>query len=339
VFAIIGSGFGLYGYLPALIECCAEDIVLPTRYRPAFHARPELQRFSGRVAFECDEAAALDHAGGAVIAQRPVDQPAWVSQCLRRPNIQQLILEKPLAPSPTASANVLDVLLRSKRAFRIGYVFRHTPWGKCFLRAVSATGGRGRISIRWTFMAHHFRHGLQNWKRFNSSGGGAIRFYGIQMIALAAEAGFKDVVISRAAGRSPEEIDRWTATFAGRGLAECDVAIDTRSRTSGFRVRQRGDPTANANVFADLSDPLEAPPGTGSHLPGDLDRRVGLLGQLCRSVRDGSTDEYQWYGTTIRLWRRIEDDTHFELAPKTTQCLKSRVTRTRRSLLTQNLPS
>ena len=49
MFAIRGSGFGLYGYLPALVGC-GRRVVLPERYRARFAERPELAPFANEVA-------------------------------------------------------------------------------------------------------------------------------------------------------------------------------------------------------------------------------------------------------------------------------------------------
>ena len=48
-FTILGSGFGLYGYLPALLDL-GHMVTLPTRYQAVVAGRPELSRFMSRVA-------------------------------------------------------------------------------------------------------------------------------------------------------------------------------------------------------------------------------------------------------------------------------------------------
>jgi len=103
-FAIIGSGFGLYGYLPALVDACAQRIVLPERYRLRLDERPELASFADDVQWQAMEDGALDHATGVVLASRPTDQVQWISQCLARSGIERLLLEKPLANSPARAA-------------------------------------------------------------------------------------------------------------------------------------------------------------------------------------------------------------------------------------------
>lgn len=315
MFGIIGSGFGLYGYLPALLKAFDEEILLPVRYAATFASRPELQAYSHRVRFASDEDEVLDRVSGAVIAQRAVDQPEWIARCLRRAQIQRLVLEKPLAATPDSAAAVLRLLYSSNRSFRVGYLFRFTGWGRRFLKALASLDGQRRVSIEWRFRAHHFLHDMESWKRMNSRGGGVVRFFGIQVIALLAEAGFDRVVWSRVAGHSAEEIDRWTATLAGRTLPECDIILDTRSAERLFRVSQPSDSLGTGVAFADLNDPFESILQEGGAPEGGLDRRVGLLAELCGSLCSSGAVHYQMYDATIELWREIELKTRFEQTP------------------------
>ena len=110
--AILGSGFGLYGYLPALIDGCAERVVLPERYRTRFCERPELARFTSNVQWRHNETKVLDCASGVVLALQPNNQSEWIPQCLARTNIERLLLEKPLAQSPKIAIDLFNELYR-----------------------------------------------------------------------------------------------------------------------------------------------------------------------------------------------------------------------------------
>lgn len=310
MFAILGSGFGLYGYLPALVDVCHQRVVLPERYRGRLAQRPELSRFIGRVEWAVDEDAAVAHAQGLVVAMRPIDQGNWVRHALGLSNIKCLLLEKPLAQSPEASASVLDDLIKSSKRFALGYTFRHTGWGGNILRLRDMANEPSMFSLHWAFMAHHYRHGLENWKRFTASGGGAIRFYGIHLIALLAEIGYRDVEVSRAFGGSPDEIDKWSAMFVGPDLPDFGVTIDTCSDVEHFRLEQvplyRG---RAATLWANFGDPFQINEDAVQR-PHD-DQRVPVLAQLCRSLLadDPDSGPYQWYEETIKLWQRVEDNT------------------------------
>lgn len=301
MFAILGSGFGLYGYLPALIGI-GERVVLPERYRDRFNSRPELEPFASRILWAHTEAEALASADGVVLALRPSDQFEWVPRCLACGQIARLILEKPLAPTPEQAVSLLDQLGGSGRTFRIGYTFRYTDWAQK-LRSLVSTAGLSIITIHWNFLAHHFRHDLQNWKRSSAQGGGALRFYGIQFIALLAEFGYREVTVSSGFGAGLDEIERWAATFTGQGLPPCLVGIDTRAASSEFRIGIEKDKVSGQQLVIQR-DPFDS--GNDNFALQGLDRRVDILTQLGRSLWQADAGEYEWYGATVALWQAVE---------------------------------
>ncbi len=309
MFAILGSGFGLYGYLPALINL-GERVVLPERYRDRFNSRPELAPFASQVQWSLTEEEALARADGVVLALRPSDQYEWVPRCLARSEISRLILEKPLAPAPDGAAFVLDKLIGSGKAFRIGYTFRYTDWA-LKLRGLVETKGVATFAIHWNFLAHHFRHDLYNWKRSTAQGGGAIRFYGIQVIALLAELGYREVTFSTGFGAEVEEIERWRATFTGNDLPICHVGIDTRSVSTEFRIGIDVDKGLGQDLVVQ-KDPFDS--SYDEFALKGLDQRVDILTQLGQSLGQAETNIYDWYGATVVLWRAVESKLQFKPA-------------------------
>lgn len=298
LFAIFGSGFGLYGYLPALIAC-GQRVLLLNRYRACLNARSELDSYVSQVEWEIDEYTALKRVTGIVIALHPSLQLEWVSHCLMQSNLQYLLLEKPLAPSPKSAIAVLDNLLCSGKDFRIGYIFRYTAWGKQLLATLGCVNDIHKLSIQWFFEAHHFCQNIQTWKRSHRAGGGVIRFYGIHVIALLAEIGYSDVTVSRMIGLLADECEKWQATFIGTGLPQCDIVIDSRASMNQFQVIQ------NSHSI-DLRDPFDL----GNHAGSLLDQRVPVLHQLCHSLCE--PNPYAWYTATLQLWLVVENKTIFE---------------------------
>jgi predicted dehydrogenase len=301
MFAILGSGFGLYGYLPALVAE-GERVSLPQRYRARLMSRAELAHYDEVVQWFRDEREALAHADAAVIALRPSDQVDWIARCLAGDGVRRLLLEKPLAPSPGSAATVLADLICAGVPFRIGYTFRYTAWASS-LREFVAARPSGRLTVEWRFLAHHYRHDLHNWKRFTSQGGGAVRFYGIQLIAFLAEVGYAEVVDSLVAGRDPDDAECWRAVFSGAGLPRCEVVVDARSSQNSFAIRHAADDGSGTPLFAG-DDPFSSPDvGAGE----GIDRRVPILAAHIRSLaHDG--DRYVVLCQAInRLWQDVED--------------------------------
>jgi predicted dehydrogenase len=292
--SIFGSGFGLYGYLPAIIDGCGERVVLPERYRRKLLSRRDVGRFADMVEWVRDEAEALDRGDALIVTQRPSDQVRWVDDCLRRESIARLLLEKPLAPDPEAARLLLDRLERHRKRLRVGYIFRYLPWGRSLLAQRARGDLSAPIDIRWLFRAHHYAVDLDNWKRRVSMGGGAQRFFGIQLIALLAELGYSDVLRSATAAAQPDEAERWTATFAGSGLPDANIVLDSNSAVAQFSVRSSTRVVEIADPFAELAS------------MGEIDRRVELLTELCRDFLSQAVGHPEWYRRSIDLWSAAE---------------------------------
>lgn len=326
----MGAGFGLYGYLPALVKGLGQPVVLPREYRAEVEARAELRNCLSRIEWAESTASAIASSDGVIVAVPPLLQPSIVKDCLRAGRPKRLVLEKPLATTPSASIELLAALRSSKLQFRIGYNLRFTAWFANLQRAMALVDGQ--LAIGWKFMAHHFQHDLSNWKRKESEGGGVLRFYGIHLIALLAELGYREISISRILG-GRDEPERWCAQFVGHELPPCRIEVDSKSRTPAFTIkvenadrREQGDgvavvqapaePTSpvgcearqvvhsNLSLIVDLQDPFDR------EVPNDLtlghDRRVGVLTRLLRTFEDEDLRHVELYESVNTLWSLVE---------------------------------
>ena len=299
-FAIFGSGFGLYGYLPALVTGCDQTVYLPERYRVLLEKREDVRRFGDIVKWSLDEKAALAEVDAVVIAKRPADQANWIRECASKPNIRALLLEKPLAPSPKAASDALGLLGMSGKRYRIAYNFRFTPWAQVLKRQLRSAAPTGNLNIDWQFRAHHYAHDLRNWKRFVSLGGGALRFFGIHLVGLLAEFGFDTLVSSSASASAPDECEIWSAVFIGPNLPKCRVEVHSNAARRRFSVDWTG-PELAVERLVHLDDPFEANVDESG-----FDRRVGILTEVCRDLIDCPTLAYPWYRQSVRLWDMAE---------------------------------
>ncbi len=296
MFTILGSGFGSYGYLPALVEE-GFDVAMPIRYRSALAGRPELTEYLRQVVWCSDVDDALARSTGVVIALRPEDQAAWIPRLTALSNIQQLILEKPVAPTPESSIASLTAIEAAGKRYRVGYTFRFTPWAERFRSAL--TGSADSVSFEWEFLAHHYRADLANWKRFSSHGGGAVRFYGIHAIALLSELGYDDVAASSTTGASSDEAERWEATFTGRNVCPCALNIGSREPSTQFRIAAYDG--QEATTIADQPDPFSP----ADSVQGQ-DARVGVLRRLCGSFSEADDGHAERHKAILALWAAVE---------------------------------
>jgi predicted dehydrogenase len=291
--AILGSGFGLYGYLPALLaQRCR--VLLPERYRAVVEGRAELSGLAAKIGWVADEREAIDLADALVVARRPADQADMLTEILHKPRLKRLLLEKPLAQNPAVAAKLQDRIEASGKIIRMGYTFGFTGWGQNLIARAGASNGDMRI--RWTFRANHYAADRPTWKRFDAQGGGALRFYGIQLIGLLAKLGFDTVLASDVTSTYSNEVESWRAKLASNEGSHCDLEVDSNSEQTGFFV--------DAHSFAtSLPDPFAEQPA------GAQDRRVPVLSSLCREMLTSQETPHLWYARTIALWRAIEDAT------------------------------
>lgn len=294
---ILGSGFGLYGYLPAILDC-GQQVVLPRRYRSLLESRNDVRHLESQVHWCEDEDFALRSADTVILARRPSDQMQLCRICLQSPNVLRIILEKPLAPDPGSANVMMSDLTKSGKRFRIGYTFRYTHWGHA-LKEWSKSGETGdSLLIEWKFRATHYASNLVSWKRLVSRGGGAIRFYGIHLIALLAELGYNDVSQSLARSCKDDEVSDWSALLTGPRLPKCIINIHSNSEDECFSISD------DKTLCTRLNHPFN-----GHYQKNVLDGRIPALTHLCTDLLFGKLLYYPWYAKTVRLWQLVEDRT------------------------------
>lgn len=312
-FAILGSGFGLYGYLPALISGCDKQVYLPERYRAKLRERTDVRHFEDIVRWRSDDEAILEEVDAVVISRRPRDQEQLIRRCVQIPHIQALIIEKPLGMTPGSALAVLDALEASRKSYRIAYIFRYMPWTAQLRQALQSHDASDPIRIVWRFRAHHYAHRLRNWKRQVSEGGGALRFFGIQLIGLLAEIGYRDVANSQFTSSRQNECEAWSAEFGGERLPRCRVDVETNSAEERFLVEFTESQSGSGRMI-DLDDPFQQCAQIGG-----LDRRVAILTELCRELIDGRDTVHGWYRRSLTLWSECERHLGREYATWTAQ--------------------
>lgn len=300
--AILGSGFGLYGYVPALAKSHpGTPLILEAAYEPVFSQRQELQEYLPGIKWTNTREDALAAANLVVIALRPEDQWTWGQSLSAYPNITQVLLEKPLAPTPRQSDNLLSLLHQDGKKVRVGYNFLFTSWGQELILKPSVTEAKP-MKISWSFRAHHFLHSLDTWKKSHMRGGGVLRFYGIHIIAMLAALGYDQVVASEMIHEHDPDIPyRWLAIFKGSGLAECHVDVDSNAMSQAFSITQSW--AGGDHALCKLAHPFEqAEPRQDS-----LDVRVDVVAQLCMTFHDKHDALWSMrYQKTNSLWEKIE---------------------------------
>lgn len=300
IYTIIGSGFGLYGYLPALANQLGMKVVLPLSYKEKVLARPELFKTLNHIEWVKDQNTALNIANGLVVATTPKIQSESIKHYLAFSNIQRILIEKPIAITPQQSVQLLAQLDESKKKYAIGYTFLYLSWQKSLLWPTELGP---TIELNWSFMAHHFQHDVHNWKRFHSEGGGVLRFYGIHLLAMLVLRGYNSVKSSSLKGLNKNEPEQWTATFSGHNLPDCLVKVDCRSMAQHFQIGQSG----HDNLILTLANPFAL-----DNLNNGDDSRVSSIASGIKALDDDTLDLSFIYKQTNLLWSLVEEKSNYD---------------------------
>ena len=125
-FLIIGSGFGIYGYLPAIYKN-SKKIFLNIKYKKKIEKRIELIRYLERVTWYFDIKDINNKIDYVIIAQNPKKQFLITKKILRFLKPKHLFLEKPLCHSPNKSLNFVKFLEKQYVLYTL-----KTSQKKCF---------------------------------------------------------------------------------------------------------------------------------------------------------------------------------------------------------------
>jgi predicted dehydrogenase len=299
VFTIVGGGFGLYGYLPAILNVTSDRVVLlAEKYRKVIESRPELSCCLGSIEWCPSITEALSAASGAVIAVPPLAQKELVGNILSIRKIKKLIIEKPICPEPNDSISLTSALMAQSKHYRVGYTFLYTDW----YRELQADLWQpaAQLYINWSFKADHFTRDKDTWKRYHSLGGGVMRFYGIQVLAVLASLGYSQVACSQLFARFPDQPEAWVARFSGTDVPPCVVCIDTNSNQNDFRIEVSENSAKVRFIHANTS------PFMNNKNADNQDSRVEILERLIYSMDYDDEHYVTLYNATNALWANAE---------------------------------
>ena len=187
---IYGSGFGLYGYLPAIYKFSTK-IFLNKKYRVFFNSRSELAKFKSRIVWYENINNTIHKIDYLVIAKRPSDQSRIIKSLLRKNNkIKHFFLEKPISSTPKKTINLLKILYTKKINFSVGFLFEYTSWAKLIKKHLSIKK-KNKIFIKWNILKKI--NSTKSWKYNFNEGGGLLRYYGIHLIKLFSDFNFDNI--------------------------------------------------------------------------------------------------------------------------------------------------
>ena len=263
--SVLGSGFGIYGYLPAACSLGWEVTTL-TRYRERIFGRRELLNYFHSVKFVNSETELFDLEFPLVFARTPELQYEFLANNLKpTAKLSHLFLEKPLTNSISNSEFVLNLLRNSKKSFSIGYLFQYTQWFMDLSNLLTKPGRE--LIFNWRIPITN-----SEWKNSQVSGGGVYSFFLVHFVPLLTKLGF------RISDLETKYMNRkFTLKSLGHNYVEINAEIVKRDFRFELLIDKMPKPLFQAQT------PFGMKP-----LAGTPDPRIDALKRYLKSSLDGS---------------------------------------------------
>ena len=173
---ILGSGFGVYGYLPAVCKNLWTPIILEkNRYK--IEARPELFQHKDRITYVDNEKTLIESSHSLIIATTHTYQTEFL-KLNNLKNINHLYLEKPISPTLKDYFELIQYLKLNKTKFSVAYLFIYSSW---YLGLKKLLQSEKSIDVAFNWSVKKIE---STWKNSMIYGGGLLYFYGIHFLAL-----------------------------------------------------------------------------------------------------------------------------------------------------------
>lgn len=284
--AVLGSGFGLYGHLPALVGLGCSVGTL-ARYRPLLEERIELRDLAGRVRWLEHEDAVLD-AEVVVLARRPADNAAVVDTLARRGWKGQLVLEKPVGPDPMQAQALSARLDRAGWRWSVPYLFLFCDWFQELRRAVQAPQGCA-ARIVWR---HAQSPAVRSWKQQPAEGGGALAFYFIHALAVAEAILPEATQTIRCTRNAAGNVNLGMSSTRGASSLHTELSVTASPAEPSFEVQ------VAESVLMRHTSPFGRVPARGCSDP-----RIPVLAQFYEHVVFGAQPQSSAFHARIhQLW-------------------------------------
>ena len=281
-FLIIGSGFGIYGYLPAVYKF-TKKIYLNIKYKKKFINRLELKKFSDKIVWYNNIRIIIDDIDHVVIAKQPKDQFKIVKEIYLKKKIKHFFLEKPLDINPKKSNNFLKFLKKNKLNYSLGLLFRYLRW----YNYIKLNRRSTNFTINWDIKK---RKKNNKWKYNSKQGGGLLKFYGIHFLYLLID--LKYIKIKKYFFKK----NSLKLSFLNTSKFNIDINIKF-AKNDNFEIK-----TENKTFFKSVN------PFSKKILRNKIDPRVSVLQKYLKQNLNNYKNYYKDDIKLIRLWSKLENE-------------------------------
>ena len=280
-FLIIGSGFGIYGYLPAIYKN-SKKIFLNIKYKKKIEKRIELIKFLKKVIWYIDIKEINNNIDYVVIAQNPKNQFLITKRILNLLKPKHLFLEKPISNTPDTSLNFVQFLEKKKIKFSVGYLFKYLSWYQYIKKKLSHNQ---IFKISWK-IKYNKKNNL--WKTNHDDGGGLIRFYSIHFLRL-----FYDLNLTEIHKVS---LNKKFCKFILKDQKKNEFFLEVEyAQINQFYIRH------NKNYILRSLNPFM------KNIKKNNDPRVNIIKAYLKEVFENFKIDYRYEKKFINFWKIIEN--------------------------------
>jgi len=293
---LYGNGFALDVYLPALIKLGIKKILIDKNQIFNKNKTNILNKYKDYIEYFKDKNYRDKLIDYTILAVSPSKQYNLLLDHNFFEHTKTLILEKPLASSPIKALEILKKLEQRNSKYIINYSFRYTLWFRNISEYIKILPKNIELFFIWKFMARHFIHERKTWKRLHSEGGGAIRFYGIHLIAILSDIGYLEVQKAINYSEKSSYLSSFSCSFKStQKLPKCKILINSKSMVNEFSCYYIKD---NKKIsLLSLQEPF--PKDFGDLLE---DPRVEITNRLINEKNFNYSNF-----NVVKLWKDIED--------------------------------
>lgn len=296
MYTIIGKGFGLYGYLPAIIMN-GSDLILSDEYKSNIQKRGDINKFINSIQWTKSIKEAIYLSDDIILAIPPKEQFKFLLENEKLISDKTIFLEKPIACSPKQSSILLKFLEEKKIKFNVNYSFIYLDWFKKLYNKINSLSSNFNIKINWEFKAHFIKTNVTNWKSDSQSGGGIIRFYGIHLIAILTALEYENYKIIKLKNNTKTIIFK----IKNVNKPEIEILINIDSNIDKFAIDIYEDSPKNKRTFVDIKDPFEKQ----NKKLIKLDRRVQNIRDYLIE-KNNSIQNLNFNKKVVKFWCEIE---------------------------------
>lgn len=278
---ILGSGFGLYGYLPA-VEVVSKKIFLEYKYKNKLQNLKISKKIFNKIYWYKNESNIIDKINIAVIAYPPILQSKKIKQLFKNKKlVRYLFLEKPIDKNPIAARKLIKFLIKNKVKFSFGFIFKYLAWSKL----INKKKNLKNIKIIWNIKK---KNASNSWKYKSKFGGGLIRYYGIHFLKLFSENNFHKILINDL------KKNHWTLQIQNSKKTVITLIIKYSNKDK-FLIK-----TQNKNLISAPTPIIE------NIVSKKIDPRVKILKRYINQKIRQNGDNYTESLKFVNFWSKIE---------------------------------